>query len=90
MDAQTGRPIVQTLGARLSTLGVGDPCPCCGAGLKLRTADEPVRSVPAAGAAGVVGRREKAVLFCPECGCELSAEDGTEDSGGCRRFGIAA
>jgi hypothetical protein len=87
MNAHAGDPRGQTLGACLSKLSAGNPCPCCGAPLRIRYAIQPVRAMPAAGV-GEVG--PTAVLSCSECGCEVSAGDGAEDVGGFRFFCAAA
>ena len=87
MSAETGSEHVQTLGACLSKLAAGDPCPCCGARLRARLVSQPVRPVPAL---GVNGDTETPILVCPECGCEVSAGDRAEDLGDCHRRSRAA
>lgn len=87
MNGQTAHSQVQTLGRCLSQLRAGDPCPCCGARLSMRLCAQPQRPAPPMATRGAP---EDFVLSCPECGCEISAEDGADDLRGRRCFGVAA
>ena len=87
MNLRSSGPSSQTLGACLCALGPGDPCPCCGARLKVRLAAQPVRDFAGSGAAPGT---ETAVLACPQCGCEVASADCAENAGGCRPCSVAA
>jgi hypothetical protein len=101
MDAVPGHKGSQTLGERLSSLGPGDPCPCCGARLEAAASPGAVRrdAVPGGSAlgavhpfatAGGVGRTGADMLACPECGCEIDAEAEPFKAGACRALSPAA
>ena len=76
----------QTLGACLSSLASGDPCPCCGGRLERAATGSPRRdkvlsgrqSAPAAAAVRPpdAGRGDSGALHCIACGCEI---DGAEE-----------
>lgn len=87
MNGQSAHQQVQTLGTCLSQLRAGDPCPCCGARLSMRLCSQPRRPAPPVAAREA---SEDIVLSCPECGCEISAEDGVDDVRGRRTFSVAA
>jgi hypothetical protein len=101
MDATGGEQRMQTLGACLSSLGPGDPCPCCGARLEARvlqsaTQRDPVRSSAMSRAAralaapvGVEPAADRA-LQCAECGCEIDAEEGPIETKARRALSPAA
>ena len=87
MNGQTVHPQVQTLGTCLSQIGAGDPCPWCGARLGMHLSAQAPRTVPAVGISGASGG---SVLTCPDCGCEISAEEGADDVRGRRSLSVAA
>jgi repressor LexA len=87
MDTMRGQERVQTLGACLSSLGPGDACPCCGGRLEARVFQGAPRgqvgrstsvSAAARALATPVGAEPTGdhALQCPECGCEIDAEEG--------------
>ena len=81
-----GAPL-QTLGQRIRSLGVGHPCPCCGAPLK---AALPSRSARPPAPAPRAGGEEQAVLCCPQCGCEVSEADDSRQAADGIGYGVAA
>jgi hypothetical protein len=87
MNRHSADQQVQTLGTCLSQLRAGDPCPCCGALLSMRLSSQRRRSVlPVA----IPDVSDDIVLSCPECGCEISAEDGADHVRGHRPLSVAA
>jgi hypothetical protein len=87
MNASSGHPHAQTLAACLLSLGPGDACPLCGRPLERLTPCGEGRQLT------VFSEREPMegdLLVCPECGCEVAAEEDPTEPVGIGTLSVAA
>ena len=101
MNASQGHKKFETLGERLSRLGPGDPCPCCGARMEMATS--PAAAVRSAlmsehlsgslrqtAASAAKAKDFSDALRCPVCGCEVETDEWPSAANACRAFSAAA
>ena len=69
------QPRPETLGAFLARVRPGDACACCGAALRSTSR---VQRTARTTSVSLGSRLPSPALVCPECGCEISEETGTD------------
>jgi hypothetical protein len=76
----------ETLSAFLARVRPGDSCTCCGSTLKLLGRGTKISGV----ASGSGPRRAVEAIVCPDCGCEISEETGSDAEENLRLLSPAA